>query len=78
MSVSSGSRLVLALKVTAGIMAFAGLIAGIAGFAVARDGFGYRGLLAYAGAGIVGGIIVFELAEIIRWLRKLFDKYSAE
>ncbi len=72
----AGSSLVKLLKFAALIAALVGVVFGVVAMLEVREGFGYRGLLAYAGTGLIAGIVVFELAEVIRWLQTLNDRFD--
>lgn len=71
-----GNILVKFLKVIAMICIFVGFIFGVVVFVTSRRDFGYRGLLAYAGIAFIFGIVVFELAEVIRWLQKVYERFD--
>ena len=72
----AGNILVKFLKVIAVICIFVGFIFGVAVFVTSRNDFGYRGFLAYAGIAFIFGIVVFELAEVIRWLQKVYERFD--
>ena len=72
----AGNSLVKLFKFIALIAALGGIAFGVVGFITSRDGFGFRGFLAYGGAGLITGIVVFELAEVIRWLQTLNDRFD--
>ena len=72
----AGNILVKFLKTNASICIFVGFIFAVAVFVTSRNDFGYRGLLAYAGIAFIFGIVVFELAEVIRWLQKVYERFD--
>lgn len=72
----AGNILVKFLKVIAIVCIFVGFIFGVAVFVISRNDFGYRGFLAYAGIAFIFGIVVFELAEVIRWLQKVYERFD--
>ena len=72
----AGNILVKFLKVIAIVCIFVGFIFAVAVFVTSRNDFGYRGLLAYAGIAFIFGIVVFELAEVIRWLQKVYERFD--
>ena len=74
--VFAGNIIVKALKLIALSAFFAMFIFAVAAFATARTGFGYRGFLTYAGIGLISGVIIFELAEVIRLLEKLYRRFD--
>ena len=70
------SSLVKVLKFLALICVLIGLVFAVAVMVTSRQGFGYRGFLAYAGAGVISGVLMFELAEVIRWMQKLYERFD--
>jgi hypothetical protein len=72
----AGKAVVKTLKVISFALFFVMFIFSVAAFATARTGFGYRGFLAYAGIGLISGVIIFELAEVIRLLEKLYRRFD--
>jgi hypothetical protein len=74
--VFAGNIIVKALKLIALSAFFAMFIFAVAAFATSRSGYGYRGFLAYAGIGLISGVVIFELAEVIRLLEKLYRRFD--
>ena len=72
----AGNSLVKLFKFTALIAILGGIGFAVAILVTSREGFGIRGFLAYAGVGLITGIVIFELAEIIRWLQTLNDRFD--
>ena len=73
---TAGGILVGTLKIIALICLFVGFIFAVAILATTREGFGFRGFLTYAGTGLISGIAIFELAEIIRWLQQVHERFD--
>ena len=72
----AGNPLIKALKIISFLCFLIGFIFSVAVFASSRSGFGYRGFLAYAGISLIFGVLIFELAEIIRWLQKVYERFD--
>lgn len=72
----AGNIVVKTLKLVAVAAFFGMFIFSVAAFATSRSGFGYRGFLAYAGIGLISGVVIFELAEVIRLLEKLYKRFD--
>ncbi len=74
--VFAGNTMVKTMKLLAFLFFFVGIIFSTAAIATTREDFGYRGFLAYSGVGLLAGALIFELAEIIRWLQKIFERFD--
>ncbi len=72
----AGNLVVKTMKVLALVCAFIGIVFAVAAMAEARSGFGYRGFVAYAGIGLAAGVLIYELAEVIRWLQKVYERFD--
>ncbi len=72
----AGGPLVKLFKILALLAMFVGFIFSIAVLADSREGFGFRGFIAYAGMSLLAGVAVFELAEILRWMQNLYERFD--
>ncbi len=73
---TAGGILVGMLKFAALICLFIGFIFAVAMLATTREGFGFRGFLTYAGTGLVSGILIFELAQIVRCFKQVHERFD--
>ena len=72
----AGNILIKTLKIFALICVFVGFIFAVGVLVSTWEGFGFRGFLQYAGTGFVSGIVVFELAEILRCKQQVYERFD--